>query len=520
MKTITYIAGPTAAKFHQNQSTVRGLMGPVGCGKSAACIKELYRLATKQAPNDENIRLTRMAIIRNTYPELRTTTLNTFKQWIPEQIAPITYSPVLSSRIKFNLEDGTKVDCEVLFLALDLDKDVKKLLSLELTAIFLNESRELSFSVLTAARERIGRYPSFADNYTLENLPEGQTHPCTRKAIIMDTNPPDDDHWWYKLAEGDEDLLDEDNVDDELFSFFRYPAPLLIEKTARSRKYLDNPLAENIQYLPGGYKYYRDMIKGNTIDHINVMVLGQYGSIRTGKPVYFEYNDSVHCTDVKPIKSLPIALGWDFGLTPSVVIGQMTPTGQLRIINELTSVSTSVRAFARDVVKPFLSANYKGFSLAFSVGDPAGNNRGEGEGRSALGILNDDYVDDNEDGDIIKPLKLGFETLPAPTNDITLRLDAVKMFLTKMVDQGEPGYLIDPKCKKLRKGKIGKYQFKKIQISGQAGRFHNKPDKNEYSHISDAEQYLALGFINGYQINDDYMVEEFTESNRNAYSGY
>lgn len=513
---INYQASPTGAKFHASRKVVKGFRGPVGSGKTVACIKELHRVAMEQWPNKEGIRKSRWAIIRNTLPELRTTTLNTFSQWIPEQICPITHHPIITGTIKHPLADGTTVEAEVIFLALDIEKDVRKLLSLEVTGVFINEAREISFSVVKAARERIGRYPSRVDGYESEGDYVGPKDPCRYKVVLMDTNPPDDLHWWYQLAEnGCLDEVGEEQKEaaiestKKVFDFFASPSPLI----KVGNEYKPNPKAENIQFLPGGFDYYLDMIAGNTEDHVNVMVLGNYGVIKDGKPVYPEYNDAIHCKELKPIKAYPIGIGWDFGLTPTVVVGQMTSTGQLRVLDELVGADTSVRAFARDVVKPFLSKKYKGFYLAFSVGDPAGNNRGEGEGKAAIGILNDDYVD-NEDGDIVQPLKMGFETVPAPTNDITRRLDAVKVFLTKMVDAGEPGYLLDKACKYLRKGKQGAYKYKRIQIAG-TDKHHDKPDKNDYSHPADAEQYLALGYLEGYDTDfeadndDEYFDDDF-----------
>ena len=527
-KRIRYKASPTAAKFHKSQKVVRGFRGPVGSGKTVACIKEILRLCKGQWPNSAKERLSRWVIIRNTTPELRTTTLNTFSQWIPEEICPITYHPVIKGNLEFPMQDGTRVIAEILFLALDEPKDVRKLLSHEVSGAFINEAREISFSVLKAARERVGRYPSWADNYHKSQLPKGTEHPCRQKSVIMDTNPPPDDHWWYQLAEnGYLDDVSEDEIDfhreetKRIFDFYASPSPLIKQKDGT---YKPNPEAENIAFLPGGYQYYLDMIAGNNEDHINVMVLGNYGNIKEGKPVYPEYNDLVHCTDIKANPNLPLGFGWDFGLTPTLVIGQMTSLGQLRILAELVGKDLSVRAFARDIVKPFLSRHFAGFEIAFSLGDPSGNNRGEGEGKAAIGILNDDYVD-NEDGDIIQPLNMGFTTDPAPTNDITRRLEAVKSFLTKMVDAGEPGYLLDKRCQYLRKGKQGQYKYKRLQVAG-SPRYNEKPDKNDYSHPADAEQYLALGFIEGYDSNygvpeiDEYSYDNVYDNDRDAVGGY
>jgi hypothetical protein len=469
----------------------------------------MHRLAVLQEPNCDGIRLTKWAIVRNTYDMLETTTLETFRQWIPHEICPVSLKP-MRGNMDYPSPDGTRVRSKFIFLALDRPDDVKKLLSLEVTGVFMNEAKELPYAVLKASRERIGRYPSQIDGYTDKSdykAPrdaQGNYQPCTRKSVLMDTNPPEDDHWWYQLAE--EGCLRSNSSSQakkavsQIFDFVRGPSPLIKKPDG---EYEPSPLAENIKFLPGGYQYYLDMIAGNTEDHINVMVLGNYGTIKDGKPVYPQYNDRLHCPE-KPlglIEDLPIGLGWDGGLTPSCVIGQMTQRGQLRVIAELTSEDMGVRQFARDVVKPFLQRNFYGIEIAFSYIDPAGKGRGEAEAKSAMGILNDEYIDDNEDGDIIQPLNLGFETEPAPTNDPTKRIDAVNSFIIKLVD-GEPGYLVSRKCPMLRKGKIGGYQYKRIQVSGEE-RYRDKPDKNKYSHPADAEQYMALGFAGGFVVSSD-----------------
>lgn len=524
MTTINYVASPTGARFHASNKIVRGFLGPVGNGKSVTCINEMHRLAVLQEPNCNGIRKTKWAIVRNTYDMLETTTLATFKQWIPQDVCSITLKPMRGD-LNYPLSDGTTVEAKFIFLALDRPDDVKKLLSLEVTGVFINESKELPYAVVKGSRERIGRYPSAIDGYDdvykngklIYGAPKeldkcgdvvlnadgtAKLKPCTRKALLMDTNPPEDDHWWYQLAE-DGCLKSNDSKEAkaavaEIFDFFRGPSPFIIDKG----EYFDNPKAENIKFLPGGYKYYRDMLAGNTEDHINVMVMGNYGTIKEGKQVYPQYNDLLHCPE-KPIgviEDLPIGLGWDGGLTPACVIGQMTKRGQLRVIAELFAEDMDVRQLARDIVKPFLQRNFYGIEVAFSYIDPSGKNRGEAEGKSALGILNDAHINDY-DGDIIEPLNMGFETEYAPTNVIQERINAVNSFIIKLVD-GQAGYLVSRKCPILRKGKIGGYQYKRMQMSGEA-RFKDKPDKNKYSHPADAEQYMALGFAGGYVVNSD-----------------
>jgi hypothetical protein len=117
---------------------------------------------------------------------------------------------------------------------------------------------------------------------------------------------------------------------------------------------------------------------------------------------------------------------------------------------------------------------------------------------------------------------MGFYTEGAPTNDPTARLDAVKGFLTRLVDGGYPAYVLNKSCKYLRKGKLGGYKYKKIQLSGES-RYNLKPDKDIFSHPADAEQYLALGYVRGnhsqYQEDEDeyYPDEHADEGNSLGY---
>lgn len=224
MTTINYVASPTGARFHSSDKIVRGFLGPIGNGKSVTCINEMHRLAVLQEPNCDGIRKSRWVIVRNTYDQLYTTTFKTFCQWLPDDVCRKTKKP-LNAMLVYPLSDGTKVECEFMFIAMDRPDEEAKLLSLECSGVFLNETRELPYQIVKAARGRVGRYPSEADGYTdiydangkliydapkqydndgnlvLKKDGTPKYRPCTRKSVIMDTNPPEDDHWWYQLAE-------------------------------------------------------------------------------------------------------------------------------------------------------------------------------------------------------------------------------------------------------------------------------------------------------------------------------
>ena len=128
MTAIVYKASKTLCKVHKDKTFVRAVMGPIGSGKSVGCLIDIFMKAMEQKPNDKGIRKTRWAIVRNTYRELIDTTIRTFFDWIPQEEGFFKKMD-LEFIFEKDLPDGTRVEAEFLFRALDKPKDVKKLLS-------------------------------------------------------------------------------------------------------------------------------------------------------------------------------------------------------------------------------------------------------------------------------------------------------------------------------------------------------------------------------------------------------
>lgn len=422
-------------------------------GKSVVLMQEIFRIGMLQQPQADGIRRTRWAVIRNTYPELRSTTINTFLDWFGD-ISTIKYDSPIEAVLKVD-----DIQIQIYFMALDKPKDIKKLKSLELTGVAINEASEIPKDVLDMATGRVGRYPAERDGG------------ITRACVIMDTNPPDTDHWWYKLFEEQRP---------ESYEEFSQPPALLRLMRRGHPVYVPNPDAENVKHQPLRYKYWLQQIAGKSQQWINVYVMGQYGTAISGRPCYPNYNDDVHCSKVRleASRDMPLLLGWDYGRTPACIIGQLTPKGQLRIIEEILIADDGpgmgIRQFTRDVVKPHLLQHYPGFETIFSWGDPSG---GYGSDRGEENCYD---IQEQE----------GIPTQSALTNAPELRLENVEYFLTRMID-GEPGFLLDPRCQTLRKGFLGAYQFERIQVGGDESRYRDTPKKNRYSHAHDGCQYLA-----------------------------
>ena len=130
---LDYSTSPIVWKFLQDKSFVRGLMGPVGSGKSYACASEIMLKAVRQKPSPKDgIRYSRFVIVRNSYPELRTTTIKTWLELFPEHTwGNMRWSPPITHHIKLPSRDnahGILLDMEFEPVAIiEPNPDVKSL---------------------------------------------------------------------------------------------------------------------------------------------------------------------------------------------------------------------------------------------------------------------------------------------------------------------------------------------------------------------------------------------------------
>lgn len=430
-----YTSVPTIRKFALSKARIKGLMGPFGSGKSSGCMMEIVRKSHEQAPGQDGLRRSRWAIVRNTYPQLRDTTIKTVHDWFP----PAVFGEWQEAKHNYQMSEFPGCHIELLFRALDRPDHVKNLLSLELTGCWINEAREVPKAIFDAIDGRVGRYPAVKDGG------------CTWDGILMDTNPPDEDSWWYKYFEVTRPYGSR---------LFKQPSGL-------------SPRAENIPNLKP--HYYQVLMRGKDAQYIKVYVHGEYGFVIEGQPVYQQYSDVVHCAlyPLEPIRGLPIIVGLDFGLTPAAVICQFTQKGQLRILDELISESLGLRNFAKNMLIPLLSSKYRGFEIRGS-GDPAGSTRVQ--------------TDESTCFEILEAVDLS-QIEPAHTNSLIARIGSVEDLLTTMVD-GEPCLVVSPNCTFLRKGFNGGYRKK--ALPGVSDMYSEVPEKNMFSHVHDALQYAAM----------------------------
>lgn len=457
MQQLDYKANNTFVQVHNDPNKYIFVRGPVGSGKSSGAIWHLFLSAMNQRPNHEGKRKSKYGIIRATYPALKSTVIKSWEDWFGPLIK-IVYDSPIRGNVTLPLPDGTDLDMDLVFIALDKEEEVKKLQSLELTAAHINEAAEVAQGVHQMLKSRIDRYPPTREG--------GAVAPF----IICDYNSVDTEHWLYQLETATERP--------PKHGFYAQPGALLMCESddpdaltcdVDGNYYKINPEADNIQNL--SKDYYVDQIAGADPAWVNVFILNNWGMVRSGRPVYKMYNDSVHCakSHIEPLKGVPLIIGMDLGLNPAATFCQLSPMGQFLVLDEIATADCSIQEFCADYLWPKIRNEYSKLDF-YVVLDPAAVGRSQNDKVAAFEVVRDAGL----------PFRL------AKTNNPMARRESVIDFLRKV-----DGFLLDPQCQVLRKGFISEYKFEKIRAA-QSEMFKEKPEKNFWSHIHDALQYTAL----------------------------
>ena len=455
------------AAFLMSTAPVQIIQGPVGSGKSKICNLKIGKIAHEQARGPDGYKRTRWGVVRNTYPELKTTTIRTWLDTYPENLhGPLVWSQPPRQVIRW----GDAI-IETDFLALDKPEDVKKIRSGEYTGFYVNELQYEPKELFDEMTSRAGRYPAMKDGGP------------TWHGVIADMNAPDEDHF-IAMMTGQTDYPENTLEDERLafpsdWDFFMQPPGLLEHYGADGRSiegYVGNADAENIRWLPRDY--YLNQIKGKSRAWIKSRVLNKIALVIDGEPVWPGFREDIHVARdiLQPVFGNDIWVGLDFGRNPAAIFGQSI-NNRIVILAELQAFNEGAVTFAPKV-KRFLEQNFAGFVYR-AYGDPKGQDKTQTDDRTAYEVFANN----------------GITVLAAPVkqNMIETRIQAVEAPLGELYD-GRPRFLLSPRCRSLKVGMAGRYCYKKV--SG-ADRTHREPDKNRYSDLADALQYLCLGMGEG-----------------------
>jgi hypothetical protein len=194
-----------------------------------------------------------------------------------------------------------------------------------------------------------------------------------------------------------------------------------------------------------------------------------------GEPVFeghFDYDLHVSDETLQPWTGWPITRGWDVPGPIATVWFQVSQNGKhCRVLYEQQAEAGASIADVKQAVLSNSATLFPKFSYS-DYGDPAAFTMSPTDQKTCADILRPEVI-----------LQPGEKT-------ITARLEAGRMWMDKLAD-GQPALQIDPRCRLLIGALAGGFAWKQV-----AGQLLPEPQKNSYSHITDAWLH-ALARVTG-----------------------
>ncbi len=429
----SYVMNHVTKRFHESKSFERLLWGPVGCGKTFAMMWEMLLYSLRYPVCKDGLIRTRFIVVRNTYMELRDTSLDTFLQVFP--LGPLCEYNKTEKAAKVRLNN---IRMEVQFRALDLPQDVKKIKSINATGYVFNELSEIVQDIYEFSSTRCGRYPSIVD---LGQKPYG--------CIISDTNPTHEDHWVFERFE---------KKPHPEIQIFTYPSGIA-------------PEAVNLENLPDGY--YTQQMTNRSPEWLRRYRDGEAGPLAQAGVVFTSWSERLHL--LRSDESLfdprmPLFIGIDYGRTPTAIFAQQDKFARWIVLDELGMEDMTISEFGPVLLAHMERRGYMHANGITCTGDPSGE----------FGSEKSNW----KTGDLLEASIHGaFRVDPAFTNNVDVRHMVVANPMTHNVG-GVPRIRVHcENCPELRKA----------FISGYVRNEFGKIVKNMSSHFVDALGYCLLG---------------------------
>lgn len=332
---------------------------------------------------------------------------------------------LISEHNKANLTVKLVNGSEFIFRPLD---DQEKFKSLEISGFFVDEANEIDEPMYQTLQSRVrqmigGRQPFYR--------------------TILALNPTEEDHWIPQL---------------------------FLHRKPKNHEIHFSTTFDNQANLPKDY--IENLMASYTPDMQQRMIFGQFGKVHKGRPVYPQFSrghyirpiDLIRDDKGLPDKRVHLIRGWDFGFNSPAVVWMQHHNGQLRILAEKQGSRVYLDDFLKDVLayEREIFGEWTGTRQEFC--DPAGAQESD-KGITSVQILNDANI------------------FPAHRRTkIEEGLRAVRHFLDTAFE-GEPNFLIHPRCKLVVEGMRGGYS----RLDGE-----DLPDKTTgYDHTQDALRYAA-----------------------------
>lgn len=443
--------GPVGEGYVYGMEAIDYIMGPFGSAKTTCSVFRIPTFSLRMPVCKDDVIRVRGAVMHANFRALYRTGLESIWQFFPRDFPGATFEGGQDRPFKFTIRfmtpKGKKLQIILDGFGLG-EHSIEELL----------RGYQANFAWMVEADLIPRKAPSFVYGRVAQGRYPGRGFLADIKASVPasvwgDMNPPLISHYIH------DDFVEAPR---EGYNLRRQPSGL-------------SEQAENRKYVPR--ETYEAMARTMAPDDVRRFVHGEFGLVGDGALVYPDFDYAVHVRkNLEPL-DLPLRVGLDHRVA-TAVLGQYTPKGQLRVLDELVGEPNMSAGRFAELLIDLLQSKYRGMPISNGWGDPSGF-----------------YGADRAAGELsfmeIVGKAIGVNILPTPTNDPQTRQESVSWFLRRP-SGGEPVpyFLIDAGCKLLIGGFQGGFV---IALNPHESLSRVAFVKNRYSHPHEGLQYLAYG---------------------------
>lgn len=382
---------------------------------------------------------------RQDFNDLRLSAMETFFEVVPQEL--IVEKNVQEHRYKIASFDPEKPS-QLFFREL---KDRSGLGSQEFALVIITEVHEVTEDSFRTLKMRCRQ----------ANMPI---------MIMMEGNPPNIDHWLYRLTDPRGKDYDPDIT-------------LIKVSSEENRKNLPTGYWNSLEQMPPSWrKKYLD---------------GDFGFSPDGIPYYEGYVESLHKRNVEWNPDYPLHCGWDFGFKHPAFVATQYIAPYWRILMEILGSNMTIDRFVDSVVTPKLSERFPG-ATALHFGDPACIQRSDKSEQTTYQIM----------------LSKGI-LLHCKPSEYRLRKEVIEKQINN-ISGGIPHLLVDSSCRIINDGFLGGYHYPAYDGARQFTDRYDTPFHDDfYSHLMNALEYISIHIFSPIKEEQYRRQEESAESMSN-----
>jgi len=402
------------------------LQGGVGCGKTRAFLAPILEMLL-EIPN------IKILWGREDFNDLVKSAKDTFFEVLPAEL-------LANKNEQYHWYDIAQDGTSKARIYFDGLKDTSGLGSQEFAVIVVTEVHEISFKAYMTIKQRCRQ----------ANMP---------LMIMMEGNPPNEDHWLIQCTDKDNLMYDQDIEKWEISTYENWDALTLAYRNSLER-------------MPESWK--------------KKYLYGKTGFTPDGTPFYSGFRESLHKKKLNYIPSRPLTRVWDYGFHhPACSFHQIDAKGRWLILREVMGTDITIQEFG-NYTKTMCKEWYPDAQWV-DYGDPAGEQKTDKSEKTSVEIL----------------ASMGIN-VSSKTSTYRERKEIIERKLATLID-GLPSLLVDESCKTIIDGFLGGYHYP-IRRKHQAYNpniFEIPYRDSFYEHLLNSVEYFAVNMFEGAESKDD-----------------